>query len=1232
LKKELAMRFFGTWVRWILLSSLLFAAIGFAEGGEDEPQTPSDNLPADYGNPNAGLPYYLPRRIPLSTTDAIASFDPKVLSSLTEDERKRLGEEIARLAKGLYTYAPGTLMQPPASVFGDSAAKVEVHASEVDPKEELAISRAQYAQENGSAHWTADLWHEFGSSGTITIPSRYEGLSHVFKVKVIFGVVSLQKGLENIAIDFSKDIQSGIHEIVVTLPESIWAKNQFSVRQTAMDVFGSLTGIAKQITGSKQSVPAFTSNQTAWLVSELARHSIVTRELERVAQSSFEGESHQQNVFQQALLSADLGWETKGQPEAAKEVQAELESIRSARGLDPKTEASLLALGLEVRQRAFVTNAILEHQELGNFARQNGVDMRLNDYPLMEKVSERVSQLEAAHSKQWETVQATITSAVYSELLPQYSQDPVALAQATVDEVQKRKQESFYGLLEKDSGLDTCHPRAAGIGKLLVEHGRALQLIYENEQQFAQSLVAQKSSFEAQVNSAHPIRSFSSKFRTEKVEALLTETYQATRDKRYRDLVAKLNDAGYANSAALLAATLDEFQTVDRTRMQVQQATVPSRTFTWSMDALEPTEWTIRKVDETGKFVGDAKFDQWVTSNQSFYKLRAWWRNTQQAYRALRQHVWRGQFYNGPFGLKAWLNAEPFAYKHIVNPETGEVVIDDKTVRPTWLSNMGAVAEWGNRTWNAERWRAIPGFVWRPAAATVATVGTVGGMAGWTAVRVAGTALVGGTAVVAGSPLGAAAWAPLWATMASGFSHLVYDIHRAEATTTTKRADAWTRFKWLSWGGLAAGVAFAGYDGYLDWIDWKAALDTNAGMLIPTLDASATALSGEVNTQIDTSVPWMQFLRGGLWDASKGLFAGMGIGTLGLLEARGFGALIGKTTAQMTYSLERLTAALSVVPLRVMNVGKHLVAKALLVRGLEYGRDFAFREVFLNLLLDKVFGLVGGDGVTVNDSFFLQQVQGPGVASQHFLVMRREQALVSLWTTFEKIDLENWEQRRAEESLEPRANFLSHAGISQLAAVGETDVENSPLGQQILRAEAADTKFRKQFVSDRLKALEPVTKVLSTFQGRIRFSEGELATLRLEGAQLAQRFFERMAHPDTTETQRQALWSAHGVKPGDWQALTDKLLESTFGVGVLQSLQSADRASYADIQSKGITGLLDQVLAGENLDTSDQVTIHAVPEAVRSANATTPFLGSEHLCSTQLRVQATRLPWEHAAK
>ncbi len=1185
-------------LRWAVLSSFLVAAIGFAG------PTPEGINPGE----------------------VITHIAPEVRKDLSPQEEERLRTEIARLAKEAFTYSTDSLTSPAAARVGEVAKDTAVFFSHsIRPESEIEDSRFEYAEDNArprgsiwsmlfgsgaaepSERWGAEQWAEFKAHGTVSYASaNFPTLRHVFKVTTIFGRHILYKGLNNILVDVKKNFQTGIHELVVVIPESLWPKDysqtsKNSVKKSFSSFVQSMRAVLSQVYGLEESVPRYSESEVEVLVDQIARHAIVTSRLEAAAQGALLGQTHKPNVYLSALNLAAEAWNKDGEQAAEKEVSAKLDVIRKERGLAPATEATLRKNEMQIAEREFTTRFLLQDEALQNIAIHQGADLRLMDEELMAVVEKRVAELEKAHEQRWEKISATVSSQIYSSLYSRFQSDPDRLVQETVDQLQRQKQENFFEVLLQDRKLDTCHPRARGIAKLLVEKGKAREFVAEREHQFASELWNQRAAVEEEVNATYPIRSFSEQFRNEKVAALLTERYQRDRNTRYRRIVAELRAEGMPNSATLLDATLDELETVSDLRKVVRDQKIPARAFVWTMPALQHDEWSV--ITEDGKSEVRPVFQNWVTTQDQSWRWAAFANTTEHAYRAAIKNLYHDQFLNGPVGLKAWTHLEPFHYLEMFNAETGQVEFDETKKRDTWFSNMQSIATMGSQIWNAKAPGIVPKIIWRPSCWAVATAATPTLMLLSTSARLAGSAAVLPTTAIAAAS--AKIWSPLYGLMSMGSDHLAYDLHApipeegklAFKEDPDARASYLSTLKWLALGGTGLGAAFGGYT---DWVNF------------------ATS-------------SWIDLGQNLGFFTGTGLAAGLGLSSLAALEKRNVARLPSQIFSGVTASFAKLTAAIAKIPALAMktigyNWGTQIVVKG----GSEWARDFAVREIFLKTVLDKFFVWFGSEGVTipVSNWFFAHQHKGPGTASQNFLGMQPDLALACLFARFEKIDLDNWVARQTEESAGPRQSYLETVGMTQIAATG-TRSFTGPIAAEIEEFEKKAEKYRKQVVADRQKMVAPLTTLATAVKGKLRFFEKDLQAIRIQAAEMAKMFFTELADPQTTEVQKTALWSNVGVATGDWQALGDKLLEEIFGVGVLQSMEGADQSAYSTYEGPKIRDILMQVAKGQNVELRSTVTVHTVPEAVTKATSALPFHGTGELCSRYILAQA-KLPWANA--
>jgi hypothetical protein len=1166
-----------------------------------------------------------PRRVALRTHgtveldfhSTIVRVEPGLIAHLSSDEKERFFQSLARAAQGNFLYDATSLPKAPGGHLAlDPSLTIQLPPA-IDPEAEKAASIAAFANahpRNGkpSARLIEEQWDEFRSFGTITTPSvNHPEIDHVAQVRVIRnsplpflrGKSLWYTGTQQIVLEWKKNLQTGIHELLVVIPDRLWPENYsetaaLSFRQSIAGLLGDVRKLISQTVGLNESVPAFTRFEAETMVEAFRKQFIAVETLNAVHQNATRGEQAPLSV----LSEAEAHWNSQGMKSAESTVDAWLSATENERGLSPETREHLRKILLETEQAKAVTRFLITHEGFGEATRGTNLDLRLLDEDLMAAVSAHLETLKAEHETQWLSQSALVAAKIYGDLSPQFTHNTEGLLIEASQRLAAAKELAWFEIILRDAALNQVHPRAEGIGALVVEHGKAIRVIEFAEQKHANDLWNERSRYLEQVDELYPLKSFSEKFRDAKLRELLQQAYHRGKQARYEALVEVLRTMGLNRSAHFLRLTLDGLAYAEKETLPklIRSEQIPARALNWSMPALNPSEWTV--VERNGSFSGTPAFRAHLTTQQAFWRVQALGMQMARAYRTARRYLYTDQFINGPFGIRAW--GTPFEYVEMVDEKTGQVVLDSEKKRRTWVSNMNAIYDWGKGVAMAKAPGIIPGFFWRAGCVTTAVTLTPTLWALSTVGRAAGFTAVTASTAVFGSRLGAGAFvAPVAGLLSTSLNHFVYDANRPVPSSESageRTAALRNKKNWLFYGAAAAGALTASYQGY---------------------------------TSYDTST-WMELAKTlGSWGAG-GVASGLGLSWLATLETKGFFKLPALLATGVTSSLEKIMGSLGLASAFAAKGTLVNIAGGTGLAGTKGAQNFVVRNILLRAILDGIFVGFGGSGVGQprRTNFLTEEIKGAGVSSQHFVRVDKGLALAALYALFEKRDLENWVERRKVFSQEPRANFLATTAVDQLAISGSSSVTGNPIGVAIRGFESREeTEIGAARLTLNVR-LYPVLNFLAQSKDKIRFQEAELIELRGLAAKLLEKCFTDLADPMTTGAQRAALFGSYQVGFGDWSALADRMLVEAFGAGVLQPIETLDSVTTARVGSDSVTQVLMKVIGGEDIllggNPVELATI--VPEAL--AHSPIETLTPSDLCSTRLLREARSLPWQTAGK
>ncbi len=348
-------------------------------------------------------------------------------------------------------------------------------------------------------------------------------------------------------------------------------------------------------------------------------------------------------------------------------------------------EAAGLFVGLSEKHRKYNESQVREliGKERADFQvaedeafRKNssngGVDLRLFDDKLMEKVLPLVAEVEKESENKWKA-NAEVIQAQQLASLKAHGVSEANLAQALVNGLEEARQNQFLRALIANEKLEALSP---GIGRLLADHGRAIRLVAESEREFNEEITEHLRKTTQELKAGNPFRAKLQGWVSDNAFKKNTEYYQSRVWEFYASVVQKLSDAGLKQEATLLARELKflkENEPALRAEYEAQE--VPNRQFAFESKIWRKDRWEVEKTVWNN---GDAHYTlkktvpHTVATDSPFWRIKNWWYRTTTRANNWLYNVIVKNFYEGPLGFRSLFEKEAFDTNWGVN-EKGEL-------------------------------------------------------------------------------------------------------------------------------------------------------------------------------------------------------------------------------------------------------------------------------------------------------------------------------------------------------------------------------------------------------------------------------------------------------------------------------------------------------------------------------------------------------------------------------
>jgi len=341
-----------------------------------------------------------------------------------------------------------------------------------------------------------------------------------------------------------------------------------------------------------------------------------------------------------------------------------------------------LVIGLPSNERLFndseVEQLIAERRAahhytsnvVSGYDRNTTVDMRLFNDELMEKALSIVSRIEAAVTERAVTVEGA----------------EFDVHQRKWGKIVEARQEEFYKAILESDELEKL---SSGLGKLLVEHGKAIQIVSEQEGLYANFIKRHAEAFRAKLEQSLRGK-HDAAYVNEKVEKYVAKIHGEQRWKFYWQVADTLNRKGLHKEATLLGRDLDFYQRAEpKLRALYQEQLKPARSFEFKRQVWRKSRWEVVKNPVTDRFEINKHKSYVVDTGTTFWRIRKLYQQSINVANNALYWLLVENLYEGPLGVKALVGAQPFSGMWIVDPATGEVV-RGKALTPTMQSRIEA--------------------------------------------------------------------------------------------------------------------------------------------------------------------------------------------------------------------------------------------------------------------------------------------------------------------------------------------------------------------------------------------------------------------------------------------------------------------------------------------------------------------------------------------------------------
>jgi hypothetical protein len=610
------------------------------------------------------------------------------------------------------------------------------------------------------------------------------------------------------------------------------------------------------------------------------------------------------------------------------------------------------------------------------------------------------------------------------------------------------RQEEFYKEVLSNKELEALHP---GLGRLLVNRGRAIAMVEEADEAFRQEQRAFAETTRGDLIAANPIRSRVSAWLEKQVKTAVEQREVVTSLSRQYALQARLTKSGLGDEAAILLAEL-KFQANEAPgiRERLASVLVPNKTFEFKSRIWRKSQWQITPVRDS-----DGQQKWWRLNKYASYEVPTdipTWRFGNLFYRYATYtnnatyHLIFSNVINGPLGLRSLVGLREFAGDWDVDQKTGKLVPTGSTgtlvtrIRSLWASRRRILEEHEKKNnyglFGKGFERLLLVFSADLVRGVIAPLIVLIGQPLLTAVNVSVSAF-----------LAATSWG--WGLAASlgvaGFNALVYDTEGTEynrggrqsvlsllpvGLTTAALVAARLLFSWIPYVHLATTIGLAAVG-----VAAVAVLTKGEGRFLPSVQAAGRSMFGVLEAVVA---------------ALAILIAHPAV------AAYQFGLGLARTIGRKTW-------------------------------------DFL---MFHGLI--KPFARVPGRDAR----FMITRVAGPGLSSEYFFQISPDTALVALQASLERARLSSYEAATKARIDEPSAAYAAVTeaiGAALDARMGGSRIE------EIAKDQEANHKTLQEAAAPREKLYAALLDLRQG--GKIKLRASELEGLLRNGTVLVKNFY-----------------------------------------------------------------------------------------------------------------------------
>ncbi len=245
--------------------------------------------------------------------------------------------------------------------------------------------------------------------------------------------------------------------------------------------------------------------------------------------------------------------------------------------------------------------------------------------------------------------------------------------------VRGRKQIHFLSLIEQNPELENIYP---GLGLEIAKHAAVLGMLEEAKYELAERVAQRKADFETTLRAQYPIRSRIPEWVEARVEADAQEYFEKLRDSRLDQLALRLRTAeggrfkefaGFIESAMLFTQEVEA-----GVKRDLEKEKVPASSHTVTSRIWRLKNWVVTKsVNAEGETVytgGPYKSFAEVHSNTYFWRLKIALQRSYSAFKEMGHFAFYRHLWAGPLGIRSLVEANPFPFTFMVDPETGNII------------------------------------------------------------------------------------------------------------------------------------------------------------------------------------------------------------------------------------------------------------------------------------------------------------------------------------------------------------------------------------------------------------------------------------------------------------------------------------------------------------------------------------------------------------------------------